>query len=592
MFSDTEAHLMSKTIGIDLGTTNSCVAVMEADRAAVIANKEGGRTTPSVVAFTKEGKRLVGELARRQAAVNPNRTISSIKREMGTNWRRNIDGKSMTPQEISAMILMKLKKDAEEYIGEPVFDAVITVPAYFSDAQRQATKDAGRIAGLNVRRIINEPTAAALAYGLDHGETQTVLVFDLGGGTFDVSIIRIGDNVIEVLATAGDNMLGGNDWDLRLRDYMVNTFRNQTGVNIEKDNTAMQRVIEEAEKCKKALSAASSYSVNLPFLTMKNGEPLHMEMTITRDTFNRLTSDLVNRCEKPVMNALSDAHLTARQVDRVLLVGGSTRIPAVADKVRILLGKEPSRNINPDECVAMGAAIQGGKLGAEVSRSSQAAAIVLMDVTPLSLSIETVGGVASRLIERNSTIPTRHSQIFTTAAPFQRAVDIKVFQGERRFCRDNKMLGSFRLDGIRRAPAGIPQIEVTFDIDANGIVQVSARDLGTGKQQAITITSSTNMTEEEIRRAREDAARYENEDARQQELVDIRNQAESYAYAVQNELESRKNTMDRRQYQDIKARLGNLQNKIARTSPDRITEREAGEIRQAREELERMFTYH
>lgn len=580
---------MSKTIGIDLGTTNSCVAVMEADRATVIANKEGGRTTPSVVAFTKDGKRLVGELARRQAAVNPDRTISSIKREMGTNWRRNIDGKSMTPQEISAMILMKLKKDAEGYIGEPVFDAVITVPAYFSDAQRQATKDAGRIAGLNVRRIINEPTAAALAYGLDHGETQTVLVFDLGGGTFDVSIIRIGDNVIEVLATAGDNMLGGNDWDLRLRDYMVNTFRNQTGVNIGKDSTAMQRVVEEAEKCKKALSAATSYSVNLPFLTIKNGEPLHMEMTVTRETFNRLTSDLVNRCEKPVLNAISDAHLTPRQIDRVLLVGGSTRIPAVAEKVRILLGKEPSRNINPDECVAMGAAIQGGKLGAEVSRSSQAAAIVLMDVTPLSLSIETIGGVASRLIERNSTIPTRHSQIFTTAAPFQRAVDIKVYQGERRFCRDNKMLGSFRLDGIRRAPAGVPQIEVTFDIDANGIVQVSAKDLGTGRQQAITITSSTNMTEEEIRRARADAARYENEDARQQELVDIRNQAESYAYAVQNELESRKNTMDRRQYQDIKARLGNLQKKIARTSPDRITEREAGEIRQAREELERMF---
>ncbi|HAV27561.1 MAG TPA: molecular chaperone DnaK, partial [Lachnospiraceae bacterium] len=399
---------MSKTIGIDLGTTNSCVAVMEADRATVIANKEGARTTPSVVAFTKDGKRLVGELARRQAAVNADRTISSIKREMGTNWRRNIDGKSMTPQEISAMILMKLKKDAEDYIGAPVTDAVITVPAYFNDAQRQATKDAGRIAGLNVRRIINEPTAAALAYGLDHGETQTVLVFDLGGGTFDVSIIRIGDNVIEVLATAGDNRLGGNDWDERLRNFMVNDFRNQTGISLEKDNTAMQRVTEEAEKCKKALSTAASYTVNLPFLTMKNGEPVHMDMTISRDTFNRLTMDLVNRCETPVRNALSDAHLTPAQIDKVLLVGGSTRMPAVADKVRILMGKEPSRNINPDECVAMGAAIQGGKLGAEVSRSSQAAAIVLMDVTPLSLSIETVGGVASRLIERNSTIPTRH----------------------------------------------------------------------------------------------------------------------------------------------------------------------------------------
>ena len=582
---------MSKTIGIDLGTTNSCVAVMEADRATVIANKEGARTTPSVVAFTKDGKRLVGELARRQAAVNADRTISSIKREMGTNWRRNIDGKSMTPQEISAMILMKLKKDAEDYIGAPVTDAVITVPAYFNDAQRQATKDAGRIAGLNVRRIINEPTAAALAYGLDHGETQTVLVFDLGGGTFDVSIIRIGDNVIEVLATAGDNRLGGNDWDERLRNFMVNDFRNQTGISLEKDNTAMQRVTEEAEKCKKALSTAASYTVNLPFLTMKNGEPVHMDMTILRDTFNRLTMDLVNRCETPVRNALSDAHLTPAQIDKVLLVGGSTRMPAVADKVRILMGKEPSRNINPDECVAMGAAIQGGKLGAEVSRSSQAAAIVLMDVTPLSLSIETVGGVASRLIERNSTIPTRHSQIFTTAAPFQSAVDIKVYQGERRFCRDNKLLGSFRLNGIRRAPAGVPQIEVTFDIDANGIVQVSAKDLGTGKQQAITITSSSNMTEEEIRRAREDAMRYENEDARRQELVNIRNQAESYAYAVQAELENRKNTMDKRQYRDIRAQLGNLQKQIAKTNPDRITEREAGEIREAREQLERMLGY-
>ena len=582
---------MSKTIGIDLGTTNSCVAVMEADRATVIVNKEGARTTPSVVAFTKDGKRLVGELARRQAAVNADRTISSIKREMGTNWRRNIDGKSMTPQEISAMILMKLKKDAEDYIGAPVTDAVITVPAYFNDAQRQATKDAGRIAGLNVRRIINEPTAAALAYGLDHGETQTVLVFDLGGGTFDVSIIRIGDNVIEVLATAGDNRLGGNDWDERLRNFMVNDFRNQTGISLEKDNTAMQRVTEEAEKCKKALSTAASYTVNLPFLTMKNGEPVHLDMTILRDTFNRLTMDLVNRCETPVRNALSDAHLTPAQIDKVLLVGGSTRMPAVADKVRILMGKEPSRNINPDECVAMGAAIQGGKLGAEVSRSSQAAAIVLMDVTPLSLSIETVGGVASRLIERNSTIPTRHSQIFTTAAPFQSAVDIKVYQGERRFCRDNKLLGSFRLNGIRRAPAGVPQIEVTFDIDANGIVQVSAKDLGTGKQQAITITSSSNMTEEEIRRAREDALRYESEDARRQELVNIRNQAESYAYAVQAELENRKNTMDKRQYRDIRAQLGNLQKQIAKTNPDRITEREAGEIREAREQLERMLGY-
>lgn len=577
---------MSRTIGIDLGTTNSCVAVVEGDHASVIANKEGGRTTPSVIAFTKDGKRLIGDIAKRQAAVNPDRTIISIKREMGTDWRRNIDGKSYTPQEMSAFILMKLKKDAEDYLGESVNDAVITVPAYFNDAQRQATKDAGRIAGLNVRRIINEPTAAALAYGLDHGQTQTVLVYDLGGGTFDVSIIRMGDSVIEVLATAGDNHLGGDDWDVRLRDYMLDTFKKQEKIKLDKDVTAMSRVLEEAEKAKKALSESASYTVNLPFIaTGKNG-PVHMEMTITRDTFNALTKDLVGRTEAPVRNAMADAKVTPAQIDRILLVGGSTRMPVIYDKVKSMLGKEPSRNVNPDECVAMGAAIQGGKLGYELSTGSAAAAMVLLDVTPLSLSIETVGGVASRLIERNSTIPTRHSQIFTTAAPFQTAVDINVFQGERRFVRDNKKLGSFRLDGIRRAPAGVPQIEVTFDIDANGIVQVSAKDLGTGRQQQITITSSSNMSEAEIERARRDAMQYESEDARQQELIDIRNQAESYTYAVEKEYEARKASLDKNSAKTLKADLDQLRKLVAKANPDRITEREAGDIREARYRLE------
>ncbi|HUM82599.1 MAG TPA: molecular chaperone DnaK [Lachnospiraceae bacterium] len=577
---------MSRTIGIDLGTTNSCVAVVEGDHASVIANKEGGRTTPSVIAFTKDGKRLIGDIAKRQAAVNPDRTIISIKREMGTDWRRNIDGKSYTPQEMSAFILMKLKKDAEDYLGESVNDAVITVPAYFNDAQRQATKDAGRIAGLNVRRIINEPTAAALAYGLDHGQTQTVLVYDLGGGTFDVSIIRMGDSVIEVLATAGDNHLGGDDWDVRLRDYMLDTFKKQEKIKLDKDVTAMSRVLEEAEKAKKALSASASYTVNLPFIaTGKNG-PVHMEMTITRDIFNSLTKDLVTRTEAPVRNAMADAKVTPAQIDRILLVGGSTRMPVIYDKVKSMLGKEPSRNVNPDECVAMGAAIQGGKLGYELSTGSAAAAMVLLDVTPLSLSIETVGGVASRLIERNSTIPTRHSQIFTTAAPFQTAVDINVFQGERRFVRDNKKLGSFRLDGIRRAPAGVPQIEVTFDIDANGIVQVSAKDLGTGRQQQITITSSSNMSEAEIERARRDAMQYESEDARQQELIDIRNQAESYTYAVEKEYEARKASLDKNSAKTLKADLDQLRKLVAKANPDRITEREAGDIREARYRLE------
>ena len=576
---------MARTIGIDLGTTNSCVAVMEGDHAVVIVNKEGGRTTPSVAAFSKDGKRLVGEIAKRQAAVNPDRTIASIKRQMGTDWSVRIDGTTFTPQSISAMILTKLKKDAEDYLGESVTDAVITVPAYFNDAQRQATKDAGRIAGLNVKRIINEPTAAAMAYGLDHGEPQTVLVYDLGGGTFDVSIIRLGDSVIEVLATAGDNHLGGDDWDARLADYMVDTFRKENRVDLRKDRTAMSRVLEEAEKCKKALSTAASYTVNLPFITVGRDGPLHMEMTITREYFNNLTRDLVQRTEMPVSTALMDAGLTSADINRVLLVGGSTRMPVIIDKVRTMLRQEPSRNINPDECVAMGAAIQGGKLGGTLSAGSKAAAMVLLDVTPLSLSIETVGGIATRLIERNSTIPTRYSKIFTTAAPFQSAVDINVYQGERRFVRDNKRLGTFRLDGIRRAPAGVPQIEVTFDIDANGIVQVSAKDLGTGRQQQITIASSSNMSEEEIRRAREDAARYESEDMRRQELIDIRNEAEAYSYRVEKALEERRGGLDRHAERTLRGDLDELRKTINKTTPDRITEREAGAIREARYRL-------
>ena len=581
---------MGKTIGIDLGTTNSCVAVMEGDRAVVIANKEGIRTTPSVVAFTKDGQRLVGEAARRQLAVNADRTISSVKREMGTTWKKNIDGKNYTPQEISAYILMKLKKDAEDYIGEDVSEAVITVPAYFNDAQRQATKDAGRIAGLNVRRIINEPTSAALAYGLDHGETQTILVYDLGGGTFDVSVIRIGDGAVEVLATAGNNHLGGDDWDLKLRDYMVEQFRKTTRIKLHKDVTALARVTEEAEKAKKALSSAASYNVNLPFIAQDKNGPVHMEMTITREIFNDLTRDLLNQTDEPIRQALGDAGLSTRDIDRVLLVGGSTRMPAVYDKVKAYFGKEPSRSINPDECVALGAAIQGAKLSYEVSASSAAASMVLLDVTPLSLSIETVGGVATKLIDRNTTIPTRHSQIFTTAASFQRSVDIKVYQGERRFVRDNKLLGSFRLDGIRRAPAGVPQIEVTFDIDANGIVQVSAKDLGTGKQQQITITGSSNMSEEEIRRAREEAMRYENEDSKKQELLDIRNKAERILYAAEKEYNERKSNLDKTSAHQLKADIGDLKKAVLRTKPEKITEIQAGQIKDAQAKVEQDFS--
>ncbi len=580
---------MGKIIGIDLGTTNSAVAVMEGEHAAIIPNSEGGRTTPSVVAFSKDGQRFVGEKARRQAAVNPDRTIASIKRQMGTDYRKSIDGKEFSPEQISAMILSRLKKDAENYLGEPVTEAVITVPAYFNDAQRQATKNAGRIAGLEVKRIINEPTAAALAYGLDNGQSQKILVYDLGGGTFDVSVIEIGDDLIEVLSTAGDNRLGGDDFDSRLVEFIVREFQKAHRIKIEKDAAAMQRVREEAEKAKKELSFAENYNLNLPFIAVKKGEPVHMQMNITRRMFEELTKDLVNRTEVPVKNALADAGLTASQIDRVLLVGGSTRIPAIEKKVTALLGKTPSKSVNPDECVALGAAIQGGKLAADsyaLSTDSRASQIVLMDVTPLSLSIETVGGISNRIIERNETIPTRQSKIFTTAANFQTSVDVKVYQGERKFARDNKLLGNFRLEGIKRALAGTPQIEVTFDIDVNGILKVSAKDLGTGREQQITITSSSNLSEEEIRRAREDAARYEAEENKRLELIEIRNDAENLVYRVEQRLEEEKANMPRDQYKKIRADKDFCKKLVVKSTPEKITDIQAGEIKEAARRLQ------
>lgn len=577
---------MGKVIGIDLGTTNSCAAVMEGEAPVIIPNETGGRTTPSVVAFTAKGEKLIGEAARRQAAVNVDKTISSIKREMGTASRKKINGKDFSPQEISAMILKKLKEDAEAFLGDTVTEAVITVPAYFNDAQRQATKDAGRIAGLNVRRIINEPTAAALSYGLDNGMAQKILVYDLGGGTFDVSVIEIGDNVIEVLATAGDNHLGGDDFDERIVDYLVKEFKKTEKVNLAKDVTAMQRLREEAEKAKKELSSVMTVNINLPFIAMDRKGPKHLDITLTRAKFEELVYDLVERTAEPVQNALNDAGISPSQLGKVLLVGGSTRVPAVQEKVRQLTGKEPSKNVNPDECVAMGAAIQGGKLSGELIEGSAAAQILLMDVTPLSLSIETVGGVANRLIERNTTIPTRQSKVFTTAGNFQTSVDIKVYQGERKFTRDNKLLGNFKLDGIKRAMAGVPQIEVTFDIDANGIVKVSAKDLATGKQQEITITSSNNLSEEEIERARMEAAAFEQQDGRQQELVAIRSDAEQYVNVVQNLLGAYGKQLDRKVRSQIKADLAELRKLVAKCKPENITDMEAGNIRTAREKLE------
>ena len=574
---------MGTVIGIDLGTTNSCVAVIEGDTPTVITSKEGYRTTPSVVAFTKSKERIVGDAAKRQAAVNSDRTIFSIKRHMGTDYRRKIDGKYYTPQEISAFILMKLKEDAEDFLGQPVTDAVVTVPAYFTDAQRQATKDAGKIAGLNILRIINEPTSAALAYGLDNGMAQKVLVYDLGGGTFDVSVIDIGDNVIEVLATSGDNHLGGDDFDERIVNYLVEQFKISDGINLSKDVSAMQRLREEAEKAKKELSSSVTTNINLPFIAMSKDGPHHIDITLSRQTFNELTADLVDRTITPVENALHDAGLSKTDINMVLLVGGSTRIPAVADKVRQLMGKEPSRNLNPDECVALGAAVQGGKLGNQLQAGSAASEIILMDVTPMSLSIETMGGIASRLIERNTTIPTRHSQIFTTAGNFQTSVDIKVFQGERKFTRDNKLLGNFRLNGIKRAMAGVPQIEVTFDIDVNGIVNVSAKDLGTGREQSITITSSSNMTEEEIAKARWEAEVYSKQDEAYQSFIDIRKDAVKTLNEANNALAANKKVWEKDKKKNVKAQIGHLGKLISKAPIDKLNEEKAASLHEAAE---------
>ena len=572
---------MSKIIGIDLGTTNSCVAVMEGGKPTVIANQEGLRTTPSVVAFTKTGERLVGDPAKRQAVTNAEKTISSIKRHMGTDYKVSIDDKKYSPQEISAMILQKLKADAEGYLGEKVSEAVITVPAYFNDAQRQATKDAGKIAGLEVKRIINEPTAAALAYGLDNESEQKIMVYDLGGGTFDVSIIEIGDGVIEVLATNGDTRLGGDDFDEHLTTYMINEFKAQEGVDLSTDKMALQRLKEAAEKAKKELSSAASTNINLPFITAVNGEPKHFDMTLTRAKFDELTHDLVERTVIPVQNALKDAGLNMSDISKVLLVGGSTRIPAVQDKVKQLTGKEPNKSLNPDECVALGASIQGGKLAGD----SGAGDILLLDVTPLSLSIETMGGVATRLIERNTTIPTKKSQIFSTAADNQSAVDINVLQGERQFAKDNKSLGQFRLDGIPPARRGVPQIEVTFDIDANGIVNVSAKDLGTGKEQHITITAGSNMSDAEIDKAVKEAAEFEAQDKKRKEAIDTRNEADSMVFQTQKALEEAGDKIDPNEKASVEADLNALKELVEKSNPENMTDAEVADIKAAQEKL-------
>ena len=573
---------MGKIIGIDLGTTNSCVAVMEGGQPTVIANTEGSRTTPSVVAFTKTGERLVGEPAKRQAVTNAEKTISSIKREMGTDYRVTIDDKKYSPQEISAMILQKLKKDAEGYLGESVTEAVITVPAYFNDAQRQATKDAGKIAGLDVKRIINEPTAAALAYGLDNEKEQKIMVYDLGGGTFDVSIIEIGDGVIEVLATAGNNRLGGDDFDQRITDYMLSEFKRTEGVDLSNDKMALQRLKEAAEKAKKELSSATTTNINLPFITATAEGPKHFDMNLTRAKFDELTHDLVEKTAEPVRRALSDAGLTNADLGQVLLVGGSTRIPAVQDKVRQLTGKEPSKALNPDECVALGASIQGGKLSGEAGAGD----ILLLDVTPLSLSIETMGGIATRLIERNTTIPTKKSQIFSTAADNQTAVDINVLQGERQFAKDNKSLGQFRLDGIPPARRGVPQIEVTFDIDANGIVNVSAKDLGTGKEQHITITAGSNMSESEIDKAVKEAAEFEAQDKKRKEAIDTKNNADSMVFQVENALKEAGDKIDANDKASVEADLNALKDILAKyANTDEIGDAQVAEIKAAQEKM-------
>ena len=573
---------MSKIIGIDLGTTNSCVAVMEGGKPVVVANTEGARTTPSVVAFTKTGERLVGEPAKRQAVTNSEKTISSIKREMGTNYKVDIDGKQYTPQEISAMILQKLKADAENYLGEKVNEAVITVPAYFNDAQRQATKDAGKIAGLDVKRIINEPTAAALAYGLDNEKEQKIMVYDLGGGTFDVSIIEIGDGVIEVLATAGDNRLGGDDFDKKIVDYMLAEFKRTEGVDLSGDKMAMQRLKEAAEKAKKELSSATTTNINLPFITATAEGPKHFDMNLTRAKFDELTHDLVERTTGPVQAALKDAGITASELGKVLLVGGSTRIPAVQDKVKQLTGHEPSKSLNPDECVAIGASIQGGKLAGDAGAGD----ILLLDVTPLSLSIETMGGIATRLIERNTTIPTKKSQIFSTAADNQTAVDINVVQGERQFAKDNKSLGQFRLDGIPPARRGVPQIEVTFDIDANGIVNVSAKDLGTGKEQHITITAGSNMSDSDIDKAVKEAAEFEAQDKKRKEAIDARNDADSMVFQTEKALEEVGAQVDPADKSAVEAELTSLKAVLERTKDQTdISDADLDELKNGKEKL-------
>lgn len=572
---------MGKIIGIDLGTTNSCVAVMEGGKPVVIPNSEGVRTTPSIVAFTKNGERLVGEPAKRQAVTNADRTISSIKRHMGTDYKVAIDGKNYTPQEISAMILQKLKADAEAYLGEKVTEAVITVPAYFNDAQRQATKDAGKIAGLDVKRIINEPTAAALAYGLDNEKEQKIMVYDLGGGTFDVSIIEIGDGVIEVLSTNGDTRLGGDDFDNRITQWMVDEFKKTEGVDLSGDKMAMQRLKEAAEKAKKELSSSTTTNINLPFITATAEGPKHLDMNLTRAKFDELTLDLIERTAVPVQNALRDAGITASELGKVLLVGGSTRMLAAQEKVKQLTGKEPSKTLNPDECVAIGASIQGGKLAGDAGAGD----ILLLDVTPLSLSIETMGGVATRLIERNTTIPTKKSQIFSTAADNQTAVDIHVVQGERQFARDNKTLGQFRLDGIPPARRGVPQIEVTFDIDANGIVNVSAKDLGTGKEQHITITSGSNMSDDDIDKAVKEAAEFEAQDKKRKEGIDARNDADSMVFQTEKALQEVGNKIDANDKAAVEADLNALKEAINRAPIEEMTDAQIEDIKAGKEKL-------